>query len=341
MPFTPPDFMSFIQPENPMGIRPRNFFMGNRPQELPMRQSRIPTPEATQVPGIQTPHLDAYSQYLNSMPQRGKNSVLEKIVAALAGASSGYFRGAGEGLKTTQEFLEYPYQKALNDWMLKGQGLKDAATLENRNLAQENAQFKAILQNQVGMGRNEAINSQTQARSETARQEQEIKRQELAAKIDMFERNLKARLQMNGEDNASAERRSKMTADAMRYNADRAYQRGIDVADINNDIDLQIAQMEEEGRNRRAPEARPNASYESLEDQRDLAALASKYPNAVKKTPTGKLVPNYSEGMIGSNKEEYDALITELENRRKARRKPASAAKPNKIMIGDIEVTVR
>src|SRR4029077_1250921 len=50
------------------------------------------------------------------------------------GASEGGLRGAGQGIRTAQEVLDIPYQKAMRSYDLQGKALEKGAEVESRNL---------------------------------------------------------------------------------------------------------------------------------------------------------------------------------------------------------------
>ena len=344
MPFNPPNFM------NPNPGRMRNPF-GNifqPPQEdlasQAIRRNRIPTPMMQQgpeeLPGLQSPQLDAYSEYLKTMPQRGNNTLMQKIIAALGGASAGYKGGAGAGMETAQQYLDLPYRKSMEEWMIKGQGMKDAATLENRNMAQENANMKNRLTYDVGMGRNQI-----------GMDANDVKRQQIAAKIDETEMEIAGALERAGIARETAIEQARIRANAMRESAGIRANAALGAAQIGASSRENVAGIDATSRENVAQTlansrenvagmktVQPNSAFESLEDQRDLQELATRYPNAIGQASNGKFYPVApgASGFFSSNADEqaeYDRLTAELNQKRAGRtgsRTPVAPAAPRR-----------
>ena len=340
MPFNPPNFM------NPNAGRMPNLF-GNlfRPPQEDLasqairQRTRIPSPmmqeQPEEFPGLQTPQLDAYSKYLETMPTRGNNTFMQKLIAALGGASTAYKGGAGAGIETAQGYLDLPYRKNMEEWMTKGAGLKDAATLENRNLAQQNAQFKSILQNQVGMGRNEVLGQGVEAKKETELARIDARIQEVEMEIagalqkqGMAAESAMAVAKKRGEDmRAAAGIRASATlgaagiqADAARDVAATTGQSRETVADITGQSRVAAAEIGGTGQ--------PNAAFENREDQAWLAANATKYPDLIK-GDKGKFYPVPPSSSFGQAEKEakYNQMMAEMQQARTVRRTPRTPAR--------------
>ena len=86
-----------------------------------------------------------YSHVQNTpRPEDYGPGILGRITAGLAGASSGYFGGAGQGIGVAQKVLRRPYEQAVEQYELKGQGLKAAADIEQARDAKRVAYFKEL-----------------------------------------------------------------------------------------------------------------------------------------------------------------------------------------------------
>jgi hypothetical protein len=74
-----------------------------------------------------------YSDFLSKgAPSREdyRPGKLDRLSAILGGASEGYQRGAGAGIKTAREVLERPYEQGLRDYETKAKTLGEAARIE-------------------------------------------------------------------------------------------------------------------------------------------------------------------------------------------------------------------
>lgn len=67
-----------------------------------------------------------------------------RITAALAGVSTGWQQGAGAGVGVAQKILRRPYETALEEYDLKGQGLKASADIEQARDAKRVAYLKEL-----------------------------------------------------------------------------------------------------------------------------------------------------------------------------------------------------
>lgn len=103
--------------------------MGFQPQQTrPVdRFSQLEFPE------LQNQALSTYKDYLAKAPTREQYnpSIWEKIGAALAGSSTAWAsKNPGAGLEVTRNFLDDRYNRAVQDWDIKGKGLAAAANIE-------------------------------------------------------------------------------------------------------------------------------------------------------------------------------------------------------------------
>lgn len=148
------------------------FSFGGTPynEEIPMPRFRN-----RMVPEFNNPILDQYNQHVQNIPVRQDYapSKLRRIGAALAGLSAGWRGGPVEGITASEGFNEIPYQRALQDWSVRGKGLQDAAGLETRNIQNENTALRNYLNYNLGnrrvdatVSRNEVLKDQGQQRLE-------------------------------------------------------------------------------------------------------------------------------------------------------------------------------
>lgn len=76
--------------------------------------------------------MNRFQEHVKNVPQQGDYSpgVMGRIFAGIAGGSEGYLRGAGAGIKVARTMMDEPYHRAVEEYSLKGQGLKAAADIE-------------------------------------------------------------------------------------------------------------------------------------------------------------------------------------------------------------------
>lgn len=89
---------------------------------------------SAQPPG---PRSAAFSNFLDQPPPEQKDfqpGKMNRLSAILGGASEGYFKGAGAGIKTAKEVLGDPYKQAMNKYALTGKNLEQGAEIESKNL---------------------------------------------------------------------------------------------------------------------------------------------------------------------------------------------------------------
>jgi len=81
------------------------------------------------------PATSRYQQFLDQgLPEQGKPSKVNRLAAILGGASEGYFRGAGAGVRTARSILDEPRERQLREYERKAKVLEGAAALEDKNL---------------------------------------------------------------------------------------------------------------------------------------------------------------------------------------------------------------
>src|SRR5260221_1675955 len=88
----------------------------------------------SQPPG---PASKAYSDFLAKgvpTPDQYPPGKINRLSAILGGASEGWQRGAGAGIRTAQEILDSPYQKAIAAHKLRGGMLEKGAEVESKDL---------------------------------------------------------------------------------------------------------------------------------------------------------------------------------------------------------------
>lgn len=81
------------------------------------------------------PANSRYRKFLEEeMPKHEPPGKVNRLAAILGGASEGYFRGAGAGIRTARETLDAPYERQLRDYSIKGRALQGAAELEDKSI---------------------------------------------------------------------------------------------------------------------------------------------------------------------------------------------------------------
>lgn len=111
---------------------------------------------------VQTPAFDRYLGFLETIPKREQYSPSKwrQLAAALAGGSEGWFRGPSAGIETAQSLSDLPYTRALRDWGIKGQGMKEAADIEARKNTAENTAWRNFMNAYLGIGREDRLTKQ-------------------------------------------------------------------------------------------------------------------------------------------------------------------------------------
>ncbi len=81
-------------------------------------------------PNFPRPGMEAYREHIRNAPVN-KPSVLETIMAGIGGFATAWGqRDPGAGLTTTQQLLNTPYERALQEWKAKGTELEKVAQEE-------------------------------------------------------------------------------------------------------------------------------------------------------------------------------------------------------------------
>jgi hypothetical protein len=91
------------------------------------------------------PATKDYLKHIQSAPthEQYSPSIWHRLSAGLVGGVTGGQQGAAAGYKTAQGVLETPYQRAVQDYELKGQGLEAAAKIEEATNRTRQAYQKA------------------------------------------------------------------------------------------------------------------------------------------------------------------------------------------------------
>jgi len=132
-------------------FRARNYMVGEqKPKvDVPYRGMNILPPKWPQQPQMEeepddefsilerlynapSPALEAYKRHIRTMPKMGnfQPSGASRFMAALAGGAAGYQGGAVAGINTAQSMLDRPYQQAMQQHEVAGQGLGELANIE-------------------------------------------------------------------------------------------------------------------------------------------------------------------------------------------------------------------
>lgn len=124
-------------------------FKFDSPQLQPPVQAGTPFPMPQQ---IQTPAMDQYQQHVQGYPQYENPSGWRKLAAVLTGAGVGW-QNPLAGIEAAREVRDEPFNRKLQDWAMKGEGLKNAASLESMNLGRENSANRNVMNYDLGMNR--------------------------------------------------------------------------------------------------------------------------------------------------------------------------------------------
>jgi len=90
--------------------------------------------------------MEKFYSHVQNVPRQEDYGpgILGRITAGLAGVSSGWQQGAGAGIKTSQAVLRRPYEQAVEEYEMKGQGLKAAADIEQARDAKRVQYFETL-----------------------------------------------------------------------------------------------------------------------------------------------------------------------------------------------------
>jgi len=139
--------------------------------------------------GRATPAINEYKKFLEDQPTRQDNklSKLGKILAMTAGTvEGGISKDVGRGIKTGMGIVDAPYERAKDDWSMKGGRLKEMAELEYRGLTDDQKLEVQIAKNDLEQ--QETYIKMLQANSTIALNSQKAK--EIADKIKNSGKNL-------------------------------------------------------------------------------------------------------------------------------------------------------
>lgn len=278
---------------------------------------QLPKYQATQMPesplGIELPksqYIDAYAQHLNNLPSRGNPNIWAKLAAGLAGASTGYFKGPGEGMQTMRSYLDAPYERNLQDWGIKAEGLKQAADLESKGLANENTTLRNILNYDAARGRTAATENRTASQERLGQGQLAIEQQKVdlaTTKLNQGNYNYVGMTQtgnpivinktdgkhqiLDDVDMFSDQEKLSQQLDAAMARASLASSTSMRNTDVRVASQEKMNQEDIDAAYTRAilPEANnQNASLINLENQNKLMQLSTKYPKLIYQTTQGK-----------------------------------------------------
>ena len=147
------------QPFNPQdyGIAPSFFKPGNTPNYQPMAEQQAgPSAGSPGSPGssyqfppdffdFEQPNLDKFTSHLGARPQRGDYDpgTMDRILAMVIGGATGY-NSPGSGGAAARNYLDQPYNQALDDWSLEAQSLEGMAGLDLQTSQNKAAILQAI-----------------------------------------------------------------------------------------------------------------------------------------------------------------------------------------------------
>lgn len=139
------------------------------------------------------PALQAYREHLKNVPQRNDYNVDfgHRLLAGLAGAFAAATGGGEAGYRTTTGLLDKPYQDAVRQYKLSGEGLQDIASLEDRSVGRK-----------IEMDKNKVI--EEDKKIDNARQQAQFEQQ---MKVEKEKYDLALRKAQTDEDKAAARER--------------------------------------------------------------------------------------------------------------------------------------
>jgi hypothetical protein len=145
-PFAPRGLKTFQDPRD-IGLFPQSASDVGQLQNAPLPQSqpslsdriRVANPNIdtapinAPMPGVKTPDLDKYREFLRSQEPQRKDYELGKwgkALSLIAGTAEGYTTGPTRGVTLGQGLLERPYRSAMEDWQTKGGRLKELSDID-------------------------------------------------------------------------------------------------------------------------------------------------------------------------------------------------------------------
>lgn len=156
-------------------------------------EDSIPTPNFRRnalIPTqIETPALNRYRDYLDTMPARQDYapSNWRRLASALGGVSAGWRQGPTAGIEASTAINELPFRNAVTDWSMKGKGLQEAANIEQDSMKNEVNSWRNFANSQLSQERNDITRDRNQTLGRQQDENLEIRRQTLEAnkkKID-------------------------------------------------------------------------------------------------------------------------------------------------------------
>lgn len=348
MPFTPIDFTSNYKFRAPslgsIGLPPMS--PGDSINDYQPKINPFALGGGYEPRQIETPAFDAYRNFLSTYPTAQKSNIWQKIADAAAGASSAYFKGPDAGLSTVRGLQDNRRNRQLEDWGNQLEPMRQAATIESNNLGRVNSADRNTITSQYNQGRLAVANKN----ADTARAKLEqgnytyigmteqgnpivINKTNgmhtVLTDVDMFSDAEKVNKQLdaamarvNANNKAAMERTDKTIAGANSRTAatiagnERMNNARIEGAKARNqaDIDAAAARLETQIAAGSTKTGKPNAALLAYQQQGKLAELATKYPDYIKTTSTGKFVIVPPTGYFSGEAEniEYNQLISEL-----------------------------
>lgn len=301
---------------------------------------------------MQTPAMDAYRKYLEQFPERENPSFWRKLAAGLIGAGTAVSQGPAVGIQATQEILERPYNRKLEDWANKGVGLESAARIESLNLGRENSAQRNTITQEYNQGRIEVA----KMNAETARKKLSqgnfdyvgmtengnpiiINKTDglhkVLTDVDMFSDQEKVNKQL---DSAMRRVEAQQTGALQRTRETNWTSRQNTKDRIEGQKNLQDDKQQFELENPDIETTRPNTSWEKYQDSQVNKQLAADHPDWVGKilfvNPSNGTVysipPEQSEGFLwaGGNKDKLDAYKLYEEEFNSLRKPIQSGNKP-------------
>lgn len=142
-PFSSQISPSVSQSRNPWNVSMYNPQQQEDEQELPSFDSSMP--DYSQFYQDSGPAQDKYKSYLDKVPnpQDYAPTKWRRLGAILSGTSAAL--GGKNGYEVARNIVRDPYETAYEDWGRGGQGLKEAATMEEASAAKKATLYQKIL----------------------------------------------------------------------------------------------------------------------------------------------------------------------------------------------------
>ncbi len=225
-----------------------------------------------------SPAMEQFKAHIANMPDRSqfKTGIGGRIAAGLIGASEGLSRGGGAGFQAAQQYLDQPYQTALDDYKLKGSSLGTLADIEATDIKNKAGLAASIAEQRRNDAKAAAEikrwavqNGLTVAQTEKALKEAGIvgksaRQNELTRELEIFDISDGSRVSTGKTDRSLAEK----DAAAVKLHGQKG---AIDLAQdkdrLNFEIPLRGAQGTADYQQRRMFAVNnpiPNSAYDSL-----------------------------------------------------------------------------